>query len=304
MNQVESQSQRLLCTCFSAVSTSEMQGSQHEFESFRPANLPLGCRFSKGRPYRTVLVQRNCSSAESSSANDARKTPSKHARRRTTEGETTSTTQDDAQHHREHDTIPSHNTIMPAKTQPTTDICGFSRKQDAIIINPDERSSARWARDCAYPAHYVDYETYPEDVGVPEGRLSEEKQLPANIVKLGPHSVEGPKRPCPHCEDGGNFFTKYIGHKKNTAGEVRLAACASLHHAHALPASHGTRADAVRLGQCTHASAARTATAWGVPVSLAFTARSGACSTAMLNPLSAHMSCCRRCCFAAFATKT
>ena len=35
MNQVESQSQRLLCTCFSAVSTSEMQGSQHEFESFR-----------------------------------------------------------------------------------------------------------------------------------------------------------------------------------------------------------------------------------------------------------------------------
>ena len=64
---------------------------------------------------------------------------------------------------------------MPAKTQPTTDICGFSRKQDAIIINPDERSSARWARDCAYPAHYVDYETYPEDVGVPEGRLSEEK---------------------------------------------------------------------------------------------------------------------------------
>ena len=145
-------------------------------------------------------MQRNCSSAESSSANDARKTPSKHARRRTTEGETTSTTQDDAQHHREHDTIPSHNTIMPAKTQPTTDICGFSRKQDAIIINPDERSSARWARDCAYPAHYVDYETYPEDVGVPEGRLSEEKQLPANIVKLGPHSVEGPKRPCPHCE--------------------------------------------------------------------------------------------------------
>ena len=87
-------------------------------------------------------MQRNCSSAESSSANDARKTPSKHARRRTTEGETTSTTQDDAQHHREHDTIPSHNTIMPAKTQPTTDICGFSRKQDAIIINPDERSRA------------------------------------------------------------------------------------------------------------------------------------------------------------------
>ena len=175
-------------------------------------------------------MQRNCSSAESSSANDARKTPSKHARRRTTEGETTSTTQDDAQHHREHDTIPSHNTIMPAKTQPTTDICGFSRKQDAIIINPDERSSARWARDCAYPAHYVDYETYPEDVGVPEGRLSEEKQLPANIVKLGPHSVEGPKRPCPHCEDGGNFFTKYIGHKKNTAGEVRLAACTVAPH--------------------------------------------------------------------------
>ena len=42
MNQVESQSQRLLCTCFSAVSTSEMQGSQHEFESFRPANFAVG----------------------------------------------------------------------------------------------------------------------------------------------------------------------------------------------------------------------------------------------------------------------
>jgi hypothetical protein len=96
-----------------------------------------------------------------------------------------------------------------------------------FTIKPDARTSERWSRDECYPANLVPYEVWPQDIGVPAGRLTDgvgsaggENQLPGNIVKIGPHSVQGAKRPCPHCPDGANFFTKFLTHKKNTAGNV------------------------------------------------------------------------------------
>ena len=76
--------------------------------------------------------------------------------------------------------------------------------RDILTIDPDETTSQRWRCDKDYPAYLMNYEVYPEDYGVPAGRLGGEKQLPGDIVKLGPHSSTGPKRPCPHCEDGAN----------------------------------------------------------------------------------------------------